>query len=87
MKPHDCEALNDAQCLHVDQFAEKLDLWRRRNMSEATAFRAARGDAQARFPLEGEEVVQMDEYIASRFGRPKALHETKGQVVPLMAAW
>ena len=84
MKPHDCEGLNDMQCWHADLFAEHLDLWRRRNMSEPVCFRAARADAQRRFPLEGEEVARMDEYIASRFGVPKAVHESKGQVVSMM---
>jgi hypothetical protein len=71
METHDYDALNDAQCLHVDHFAEHLDLWRRRNLGEASCFKCARGDAQRRFPLEPDEVAQMDEYIATRFGAPK----------------
>lgn len=41
-------------------------------------------DAQRRFPLVGEEVAQMDDYIASRFGVPLAAHEPEGLPVPMM---
>ena len=86
MKPHDCEGLNDIQCWHADHFAERLQLCRVRNIGEATAFRAARSAAQHRFPLEGEEVAQMDEYIASRFGAPKAAQDLGGLPMPVMVA-
>lgn len=39
-------------------FAERLGAWRKRNLGDELAFRAARGDAQRRFPLNVEEVVQ-----------------------------
>lgn len=84
MKPHDYDGLNDAQCLHVDLFKERLGAWRERNLGDALAFRAARGDAQRRFSLEGDEVAQMDEYIALRFGVPNAVRVPQGLPVPTM---
>jgi hypothetical protein len=84
MLPHDYEGLNDVMCLHVDLFAEQLDLWRRRNMGEWMCFHLARSAAQHRFPLEGEEVAQMDAYIATKFEVPKVAREPEGLPVPVM---
>lgn len=84
MLPHDYSALNDAQCVHVDHFERRLPVWRERNLGDELSFRAARGDAQRRFPLEGEDVAQMDTYIATRFGVPKVTSESKGLPVPVM---
>lgn len=83
MKPHDYEYLNDAQCLHVDHFAEKLDLWCLRNLGDATCWCA---DAQRRFPLEDKEVARVDEYIAARFQRyPPEPRPPEGMPVPVLA--
>ena len=84
MKPHDCENLNDLLCCHADRFSEPRDLWQNRNIGEASCFKLARGAAQKRFPLEGEEVAPMDAYIESRFGVPQAAREQGGVPAPVM---
>ena len=86
MKPHDCEGLNDIQCWHADHFAEQYRELRWRLHGDATAFRVARLRAQTRFPLEGDEVAQMDAYIASSFVVPKARREPEGRPVPVLVA-
>lgn len=84
MKPHDCEGLNDAQCLHADLFAERLERCRTRNIGEANAFRGARAAAPHRFPLDPDEVARMDEYIESRFGAPKTTWEPSRRGLSVM---
>ena len=84
MKSHDCEGLNDIQCWHADHFSEQLRLCRVRNIGEATCYIVACKAAQHRFPLEGDEVARMDEYIASRFGAPRAAREQQGVPAPVL---
>lgn len=84
LHPHDYDALNDFLCWHADAFSAALDLWRQRNLGESSCFKLARLDAQARFPLEGEEVAQMDAYISSRFGKPVPTREPDGRPLPVM---
>jgi hypothetical protein len=85
VKPHDCEGLNDMECWHVERFAELLDLWRHRNMSDTTCFRLARQGAMQNFPLEPDEAARVDEYILSRFGEAKIKPEP--EEMPLPAPW
>lgn len=86
MQPHDYEFLNDFECWHVEHFADRLELWRRRNLGDASCFRLARADARRRFPLDTEEAARVDAYVASRFGVPKEAREPEGYPAPVMVA-
>jgi hypothetical protein len=85
-EPHDCENLNDFLCWHADLFHERVDFRRRRNFGDITCFKLARLDAQKRFPLEGEEVARIDEYVATKFGIHMAVREPEGRPMPVLLA-
>ena len=87
MKQHDYKNLPDALCVHVDCFAELLDLWRRRNLGEWTCFKLARDGAQKRYPLEPDEAEAVGVYIESRFGEPKSGRDPQGLPVPMMVVF
>lgn len=82
MKPHDCKGLNDMQYWHADLLRDQIGLWRWRNLGDTVCFKVARIDAQKRFPLEPEEAMRMDSYVAARFGSPKAENWPEGTPVP-----
>jgi hypothetical protein len=82
VKPHDCEGLNDMECWHADLFAQQLELWQGRNLGAPSCFKLARLDAQKRFPLEGDEVARVDEYLATRFGYPGPAPQPEREPLP-----
>lgn len=84
MKPHDCAGLNDAQCLHADHFFARFEHWRGRGFGDEKRFRVARGDAQAKYPLDDSERAVMDEYLRERVEvrmNPELKHERRGELV------